>query len=841
MAKNAIEIIISVDDKASKGLKSTAASVAAVGKTVAKVGAVIAGFGIISLRAFAKFEDAFAGVRKTVDATEEQFAALSDGIREMSRTIPASVESIAAVSEAAGQLGIQTENILAFTRTMVDLGNATNLSSQEAATALARLANITQLPQDQFDELGSTIVALGNNFATTEREIVEMSLRLAGVGKQIGLTQAEILGMATALSSVGVRAEAGGTAFSRVFAEMANNVAQGGDKLKAFAEIAGTTTDEFARNFQTDAASTVVDFVQGLDRISKSGGNVFKVLEEAGFANIRVRDTLLRASGAGDLLSESLNLSSNAWEENTALTTEAEKRYATFLSRIRIVWNQIKDLAISLGEALAPFALKLIDTFQPVLNTLSKVFRNLPELADLALKAMGEVFTKNFNGIAEIVGRVGAAILENFGNILIEMGAIVLKIGAAIFSPIGVAFNVVGQNIKFGWQIVIDTITGMVVDAAILMGETFNKIPLAPEIDLTSLQNFRKGMEENILDIPQTFSEAWDENGRQVGAMLATIGDNAKELAPLFTGITDDLKAGFGDLADLPEMEAFTERLNEILAATGENIDVFSEETKLKLGEAITPSEEVTETWSDFMTNLAEQWEITFITMDEIGKATWDSFQKGFGDAMGQAVVFGDDFGKSMEGVFKNILAQFVSMITQMILQQLIFSKISSAVAIADALKWIAASAGKLFISIFNSIAAIPFVGPFLAPALAIAGTAAAVSGAKSFVGQAHDGLTDVPREGTFLLDKGERVLSPDQNSDFKDFMANNGGGGGNGGSTIVIENLEIMPEATITAGLFDMSSADWLDLFTEKILPAMDEAGRLGETTTMRRRASAI
>lgn len=45
--------------------------------------------------------------------------------------------------------------------------------------------------------------------------------------------------------------------------------------------------------------------------------------------------------------------------------------------------------------------------------------------------------------------------------------------------------------------------------------------------------------------------------------------------------------------------------------------------------------------------------------------------------------------------------------------------------------------------------------------------------------GMAHDGLSEVPREGTWLLDGGERVVDQRTNGDLKDFLDNNKDTGG--------------------------------------------------------------
>lgn len=128
------------------------------------------------------FESAITGVAKTTDLTDSELATMSDSIKALSTEIPATTDEIAAVAEAAGQLGIQKDALLDFTEIMTMLGTATNMTADEAATALARFANITGMATDNYGRLGSVIVDLGNNFATTESEIVAMGTRLASAG-----------------------------------------------------------------------------------------------------------------------------------------------------------------------------------------------------------------------------------------------------------------------------------------------------------------------------------------------------------------------------------------------------------------------------------------------------------------------------------------------------------------------------------------------------------------------------------------------------------------------------------------------------------------------------------
>jgi TP901 family phage tail tape measure protein len=393
--------------KAGDSAKAWGKDLTQIGKQASDVGMAltktltlpIVGLAATSVKAASDFESSFAGIRKTVsDATDSMGeltpvgAKLAQGMRDLALTIPVNVNELNKIGEAAGQLGIKSENILGFTRVMADLGVTTNLSSDQAATSLARLANITGLPQEKFADLGNVIVHLGNNLATTEAEIVEFGLRIAGAGTQIGLSEGQILAFGAALSSVGINAEAGGTAISKVFIELASVVAEGGSELEEFAAIAGMTSEQFAEQFNRDAAGATVAFVEGLGRIKQEGGNVFGVLEDLGMSEVRLRDALLRASGAGDLLRDSLALQSDALREGNALSKEAEQRYKTFENQLALLWAQVRDVGIEFGSALLPILRDVIAAATPLVQTvgvLATKFAGMPEPLRLAVVGFG--------------------------------------------------------------------------------------------------------------------------------------------------------------------------------------------------------------------------------------------------------------------------------------------------------------------------------------------------------------------------------------------------------------------------------------------------------------------
>lgn len=324
------------------GASLTAYGVAAVGSLTYATNAAM------------KWESAWTGVTKTVDGSTDQMAALEQQLRDLATTLPATHEEIAAVAEAAGQLGVKRESIVAFTKTMVDLSETTNLSADEAATSIAQLMNVMQTAPEDVDNLGAALVALGNDGASTERDIIQMAQRIAGAGKIVGLTEGEVMGLANALASTGIEVEAGGSAVSKIMIDISKAVSEGGADLEMWARVAGMSAKDFAAAWRGDPAMAMADFVEGMGRMNAAGGDVFGTLDALGQSDVRVTRALLSMANAGDLLRNSLALGNSAWEDNTALLIEAEKRYDTTEAKLQIAKNSLQDAAITVGEQLLP-------------------------------------------------------------------------------------------------------------------------------------------------------------------------------------------------------------------------------------------------------------------------------------------------------------------------------------------------------------------------------------------------------------------------------------------------------------------------------------------------------
>ena len=435
-------------DKASKAM-TKAGRVLSVAIT-----APIVGLGKTAIEASLDFESSFALVRKTVDATEEEFDTFAAASKKMSTEVAASTDQINSVMATGGQLGIAKENLVDFTRAMIDLQNAsTDLDADTAATQLAKFTNIMGTSHDKFTNIGSTIAMLGNNFATTEAPIAEMSMRIAGAGKQIGLTEPQVLGLATALSSVGIQAQMGGSAISKALIKMEVAASNGGDELKDFARVTGMTERQFVETWRNDPIQVFQQFIESLAKMSDEGVSSIAVLDEIGISEIRLRDTMLRAVNATELFANAQEMAQSAWDKNTALAEKAGVRYNTTASRITNLKNKALLFAQTIGDDMNPTIQSLIDNASGLLEKFMGLdeaqrmqiirFAAIAAAAGPVLLGFGKI-TKGVSAITGGIGKFATAVgaagggFSGFMKVLGSSPAIWMAVAAAVITGIAV-------------------------------------------------------------------------------------------------------------------------------------------------------------------------------------------------------------------------------------------------------------------------------------------------------------------------------------------------------------------------------------------------------------------
>ena len=313
------------------------------------------------------FESAFTGVTKTVDETATTtYEDLQESIKGMATTTASSKEEIARIMEVSGQLGISADDITEFTRTMIELGDTTDLSAEEAAVALAQFRNITgETATKDVYKLGSALVDLGNNFETNEVDIMNMSSYLASTAHNLGFSETQILGLSTAMASLGINAEAGGSALSKTFTQF-EKITHGATKsaksqMETLQKLLGARNNkEITDMWEANPNEFFVRFLEGLGKVEKEGGSMTATLNELGLSAVRQMNGLNALVANTDKLRDAERTASKAYKEGNALQVEADKRYGTTASKIQQMKEKVDNLALEFGDNLLPILEKAL-------------------------------------------------------------------------------------------------------------------------------------------------------------------------------------------------------------------------------------------------------------------------------------------------------------------------------------------------------------------------------------------------------------------------------------------------------------------------------------------------
>lgn len=300
-----------------------------------------------------------------------------------------------------------------------------------------------------------------------------------------------------------------------------------------------------------------------------------------------------------------------------------------------------------------------------------------------------------------------------------------------------------------------------------------------------------------------------------------------------------------GQQSPLEQHQAKLEKINELkregALTTDQQTEAIKrentawEEQRVKLDEYKQSVTDVMGEASRIMVEkFSEAGSAAYQTAALIASAT-QQLIKGIGDSVASAIMDGTNLGKALENVVRNVVKNIISMLIQIGIQRLILSLITRTTAATEASANMAAALGSVYLNSFASAAAIPFIGWSIAPGIAAANTTIAGAGAVTsmatgagigmMAGAAHGGLDYVPAEATYLLDKGERVLSPRQNEDLTGFMQSGVGGGMSIGNL----TIHILENATNADAFARMDRVQLRNTLGQPVIDALNEMFSIG------------
>ena len=758
----------------------------------AAISAPLLGVGLLATKTAIDWETSFAKVQKTVKGTDVELAELAKGLRDMSLRLPVAAGGLASIAEEAGRLGIKGRQILSFTETIVNLAETSTMAAEEAATALARFAAITKLPQEEINRLATSLTILGSEFATTESEVMEMGLRLAATGKLIGMSEADILGLSAAMTSVGIAAEMGGTAMSKVLIGIAEAAGEGGKKLDTMASIAGMSADKFRQKFEKDAAGAVNTLIKGLGKLEKE--EAFKAVDMLGFSADRTRRMLLTLAGAGDQLTKTLSRSSDAWDDETALQKLAEKRYKTTGARLTVLGNRFMEIRRQLGEALIPAVIALLevirDRFLPVIQGWIKAFAATTP----AMKATIITVTALAAAIGPLIIMVGylAGAISGLASVLTLIAAhpvVALIAGIAALAMAIVGYNFVAAKMKaltggLGLEMTetdkrirklqqgIEDLTRL--EKARLevtrLSEIVNKNRLGAldnlSVKLQRQRNIVKALEAStkgltaaeasqevtILKVMQAVQKSMDAQDNLIAAK--TLATQKGELYNAQLAEESQLQMVLATMSGPAAAQALDDshtRYNNLLivlkgvTAAGTDFSELQEKIAADLEEQNGKLEENKSSWELWKEGMAKIIAGTSQLLDDFKTNTMTSFTNGIGDAFAAVLVSGASFKDQLKNLWKSLAAAVISQLVAMGAQLIIFSALQKTILTTGAATVVKAKAGETFAATFASvISAVPFpLNIVLAPIVAAAQVAAMIAGVPAM---AEGGIISQPQ-----------------------------------------------------------------------------------------------
>ena len=435
----------STEDLAAKNLPRLRYALFDVSNSMLIAGTAMTGFATAAYGVNIAMDRAFADVLRTSEIFDTSSAAannLRGEFEALFTSMPTSWAQLTEIGTLAGQLNIAADSVGEFTQLVAMFAATTDVSIEQSATAFGRLSQLLDVPANELQNLGSSILAVGVNSVATESQIIAISTQITSMAANAGFSADQVFGLSAALASLGTQPELSRGVITRLFTNIGAAINEGGDRLDAFGRLAGQTGDEFAKAWGDDASTALYTLMDGLGRVEET--KAVQTLNDLGITASRDVPTILRLAQNSDVLAESLNVAAQGYQDGTALADQYGVITSTVAEKLNILANNFQMLVSRIGEADGVIGL-LVDGLISVVQALNWIVDN-PVAGSIA--GISLAFTALL-GVGLLVGSVAVRAFASFvalRTVMVELSASGFTASASLTGMATSLFGVAGAS-----------------------------------------------------------------------------------------------------------------------------------------------------------------------------------------------------------------------------------------------------------------------------------------------------------------------------------------------------------------------------------------------------------
>lgn len=370
---------------------------------LAMKGAVLA----VPIKFAVDFESAFADVKKAVnDASDEELEVMKKRIVIEAPKLGVTQEGLSAIIAEGARNGIKKDELFNFAESAAKMSVAFDMTADEAGASMMKWRTTMNLSQDQAVNLANAVNYVGDNMATTAKDITEVLVRQGAVITNAGLDEVQAASLSAAVLSGSASTEIAATATKNLLLSLTAGDSASGSQKDALMTL-GFDPADLARDMQENAPKTVE---QVLLAIKDQDADVQTALMKNLFGSESIGSiapllqNLENFRKAFKLVEQDTNFAGS-------MQKEFEVQSATAMRKISAFTASITGLFTVLGESMLPVVGNVLDTVTPAITWLTEAAQSAPG-ATAALMAIP----------AALVAVKGAALAFKTGKLLLGQG-----------------------------------------------------------------------------------------------------------------------------------------------------------------------------------------------------------------------------------------------------------------------------------------------------------------------------------------------------------------------------------------------------------------------------------